>query len=78
MKGPLTSSSALALLGFPCVVLAAPASNSKSFTSVVIFGDSYTDQGVYQYRPDENGEVAEPVCPHFPLPILAIYTIRKL
>ncbi|KAL3443932.1 GDSL lipase/esterase [Aspergillus insuetus] len=60
MKGPLTSSSALALLGFSGVVLAAPASNSKSFSSVVIFGDSYTDQGVYQYRPDANGEVAEP------------------
>ncbi|KAL3463684.1 GDSL lipase/esterase [Aspergillus heterothallicus] len=41
-------------------VVAVPASTRKSFSSVVIFGDSYTDQRVYQYRPDENGEVAEP------------------
>jgi hypothetical protein len=78
MKCSFTSFSALALLGFPCVVLAAPTSHSKWFSSVVIFGDSYTDQGVHQYRPDENGEVAEPVCSLFQLSIAAIYTIKKL
>ncbi|KAL2811619.1 GDSL lipase/esterase [Aspergillus granulosus] len=60
MKGLSLPLLASALLGSSCLILAVPTSNPKSFSSVVIFGDSYTDQGVYQYRPDSNGEVAEP------------------
>ncbi|KAI0126861.1 hypothetical protein BJ170DRAFT_630284 [Xylariales sp. AK1849] len=31
-----------------------------SFSSLVVFGDSYTDQGVYSYTPDSNGTVGTP------------------
>ena len=49
------------LFAFPA--LAAPTVKVKPFSSVVIFGDSYTDQGVAQYRPGSNGQVGTPVCP---------------
>jgi hypothetical protein len=36
--------------------------NSGSVTSVIIFGDSYTDQGVHSYQPGANGSaVLQPV-----------------
>ncbi|OOQ83027.1 putative GDSL-like lipase/acylhydrolase [Penicillium brasilianum] len=35
-------------------------SKSKQVSAVVIFGDSYTDEGLTQYRPGSNGEVGEP------------------
>ncbi|CEN60490.1 hypothetical protein ASPCAL02927 [Aspergillus calidoustus] len=60
MKGLYTFNLLLVSAELSRLALAAPTSGSKSFSSVVIFGDSYTDQGVYQYRPDSNGEVAEP------------------
>lgn len=41
--------------------LADTTSKFKSLSSVVIFGDSYTDQGLAQYRPGSNGEVGTPV-----------------
>lgn len=46
---------------FACPALAAPIAKVKPFSSVVIFGDSYTDQGVAQYRPGSNGQVGTPV-----------------
>jgi hypothetical protein len=42
--------------------LADTTSKSKQVSAVVIFGDSYTDEGLTQYRPGSNGEVGEPVC----------------
>jgi phospholipase/lecithinase/hemolysin len=44
-----------------CPTLADNTPKFKSFSSVVIFGDSYTDQGVSQYMPGSNGEVGKPV-----------------
>jgi hypothetical protein len=34
---------------------------ARKFSSLVIFGDSYTDQGVHQYRPASDGTVGVPV-----------------
>lgn len=57
-----------ALLALACAIvrayptLADTTSKPKQVSSVVIFGDSYTDDGLTQYRPDSNGEVGEPVC----------------
>jgi hypothetical protein len=53
-------------LQWVAVVLASsPPSASRSmarkFSSLVIFGDSYTDQGVHQYRPASDGTVGVPV-----------------
>ncbi|KAL4938818.1 hypothetical protein BDV06DRAFT_225645 [Aspergillus oleicola] len=50
----------LALIDATFLALASPTTNGKQLSSVVIFGDSYTDQEVHQYRPDDNGEVAQP------------------
>lgn len=30
----------------------------QRFSSLVVFGDSYTDDGVYQYRPASDGTIA--------------------
>lgn len=52
----------LAVIGLD-VVYAAPAVRDlklKSFSTLVVFGDSYTDQGVYQYRPSADGTVGTP------------------
>ena len=46
---------------FACPALAAPTTKVNPISSVVIFGDSYTDQGVSQYRPGSNGQVGTPV-----------------
>jgi len=58
----------------------------KKFSSLVIFGDSYTDQGVHQYAPINGATVAVPVSykifflyflfPFLPMSKL-IYNIRK-
>jgi hypothetical protein len=34
---------------------------SFKFSTLVVFGDSYTDQGVHSYTPDANGTVGTPV-----------------
>jgi hypothetical protein len=34
----------------------------KKFSSLVVFGDSYTDQGLHQYRPLSDGTIGKPVC----------------
>lgn len=67
----------VALLTLSCrewlafLALAAPTAKVKPFSSVVIFGDGYTEQGVAQYRPGSYGQVGTPVCAlnlAFPLP----------
>ncbi|EPS30391.1 putative carbohydrate acetylesterase [Penicillium oxalicum 114-2] len=61
MKHFLASAQAVACLGLLVNLGAAsPSFNSKHIPPVVIFGDSYTDQRVYQYRPGSDGEVAKP------------------
>jgi phospholipase/lecithinase/hemolysin len=35
--------------------------NLESFSSLVVFGDSYTDQGIYSYIPSPNGSLPNPV-----------------
>ncbi|KAJ5891234.1 uncharacterized protein N7473_007462 [Penicillium subrubescens] len=51
----------LALVCFrACPTRAVNTTKFKPFSSVVIFGDSYTDQGVSQYRPGSNGAVGQP------------------
>ncbi|VUC31421.1 unnamed protein product [Clonostachys rosea] len=41
-------------------LVAANEFNLKKWSSVVIFGDSWTDQGTYSYIPNENGTLSEP------------------
>ncbi|KAJ5492633.1 hypothetical protein N7539_001379 [Penicillium diatomitis] len=61
MKHRLTVAQAVACLGLLAHCgLAIPFFTSKHIPPVVIFGDSYTDQRVYQYRPNSNGIVAVP------------------
>jgi hypothetical protein len=50
-------------LGFIAGASVAQATKLKldTFSSLVLFGDSYTDQGVRQYRPDPDGTIPEPV-----------------
>jgi phospholipase/lecithinase/hemolysin len=47
------------------LVTATPTSSNlglKKFTSLVVFGDSWTDSGLRDYAPDENGNIGQPVC----------------
>lgn len=47
---------------------AKPQLKLDTFSSLVLFGDSYTDQGVRQYRPGPDGTIPEPVRCHIPPP----------